>query len=149
MRRLAPLGLALLSLAFAPAPFRRPPRVAPDELSLSQMQGYWEFVRFDEGASVKGVRIDGDRWTYVNQDGSDNARYLLTVGKGRGPVPIDWREAEGRPPYFLGLVQRDGGTLRLIYQVGARPEQRPAAIASAPKGWRGMTLRKGGSGGRK
>lgn len=139
---LALLAVSLLA-AFAPAPLPRRKPAAADEMSLSHFQGYWEFTRFDETASVKGVRVEGNRWTYVNRNGTDNARYTIVVGKGRGPVPIDWHDREGQPPYFLGLIQRDGGTLSLIYRVGARPQERPSAIAGAPKGWSVMKLRKG------
>lgn len=140
-------ALALLAVstltAFAPAPLPRRKAAPGDEMSLSYFQGYWEFTRFDETASVKGVRIDGNRWTYVNRDGSDNARYTIVVGRGRGPVAIDWHDGKGRPPYFLGLIQRDGGTIHIIYSVGARPQDRPATIAGAPKGWLVMKLRRG------
>jgi hypothetical protein len=139
---LALLAVSILA-AFAPAPLPRRKPAAADEVSLSHFQGYWTFTRFDETSAVKGVRIEGNKWTYVNRDGSDNARYKIVVGRGRGAVPIDWHDSEGRPPYFLGLIQRDGGTMNLIYRVGARPQERPAAIAGAPKGWLVMTLRKG------
>jgi hypothetical protein len=129
--------------AFAPAPLPRRKQAPADEMSLAHFQGYWEFTRFDESGHVKGVRVVGDRWTYVNRDGSDNAQYTLVIGRGRGPVPIDWHDRKGQPPYFLGLIQRDGDTIHLIYRVGARPEERPAAIASAPKGWLVMKMRKG------
>src|SRR4051794_35673150 len=99
MSRVLPL-IAALCLAFAPAPLPRRKPAPADEFSLAHFQGYWTFTRFDEGGTVKGVRVQGDRWTYVNRDGSDNARYTLVVGKGRGPVPIDWYDG-GRRPYFL------------------------------------------------
>jgi hypothetical protein len=129
--------------AFAPAPLPRRQAASPaDEFSLSHFQGYWEFTRFDETSQVKGARVEGDRWTYVNRDGTDNAVYTLVVGKGRGPLPIDWHTSKDQPPYFLGLVQRDGDTVHVIYRVGVRAQDRPAAIAGA-KGWLVMTLRRG------
>jgi hypothetical protein len=138
------LSVLLALTAFAPAPLPRRERgSAADEMSLSHFQGYWRMVHFDEGnAQVKGVRVQGDRWAYVNQNGSDNARYRLVVGKGRGAVPIDWYHGtEQQQPYFLGLIRRDGDKLELLYRVGARREERPAGIIEPkPQGWLVMVL---------
>jgi uncharacterized protein (TIGR03067 family) len=96
------LGLALLSLAFAPAPFPKAARRGgDDEMSLRHFQGKWTHVRIEtvgpngersewKNADVVAVRVKGDQWIYLAPNDRVNSTYTITVKEARGPAAIDW-----------------------------------------------------------
>jgi uncharacterized protein (TIGR03067 family) len=97
MRRcLPPVVVALLAVAFAPAPFPRRRGSGSADDDLKALQGSWVFDHsLENGKRVRGGqrtvwRIEGDRLT-TSLDGKERSRCYLTLHGGTPPRCIDLR----------------------------------------------------------
>lgn len=117
MRRILPL-LALASLAFAPAPFLKDGRLAPD---LKRAQGKWavESVRIDGDPALSPpdeVVIEGDTMAYL-QGGELQSVWRVSLDATSSPRKCDLRGLGGRARNAtVGTWKLDGDTLTLRYR---------------------------------
>jgi uncharacterized protein (TIGR03067 family) len=131
------LSAAVASLAFAPAPLRKPDSAKDD---LKQMQGKWEVVSCAfEGRPVGGaarwVVIAGGRMTFYNADGSVASQWAFTLDAKARPRATDAKR-EDVPDYPIcrGRYELKGDRLTKVYTYGA--DERPAGLdGSKPKHW--------------
>jgi uncharacterized protein (TIGR03067 family) len=154
----ARLVIALLAVlgatAFAPAPFPKTERRGGgDEISLRSLQGNWKAVRFDEiigknnerkegGMWFGGVRIRGDRWSYL-VNGDEEHPYQLVISDSR-PATIDFFNVGAKPdhPVMIGLVRREGSRVTILYYRAG--ELRPRSFEHLPVNWWLLALEKDG-----
>ena len=90
MRRFLPL-IAVLSLAFAPAPFPRPLKLDPGKEDLKKMQGEWvEIARNSDGVPIESIRgnwsvmVVGDRISW-RHSGDEYTRWRVTLDTSKSP----------------------------------------------------------------
>lgn len=124
MRRVLPL-LALLSLAFAPAPPYRPK--PGDIVSVENLVGRWRCEemyrtpgreRLDPVAQNAAIiTIGPTRWVFA--DG--RVGYDLRIQTARTPAEFDLAYSGQVEPLFRGLLERRGETVRVIYSSRKRP----------------------------
>ena len=98
--------LAVLCLAFAPAPFPKPARGKSD---LERLKGSW----FGDGGLE--ARFDGDRLTYYRNGELVNV-YRVTLNAAATPKAIDLKgigggAADGRS--YLGIYRLEKDTLQM------------------------------------
>src|SRR5688500_1255808 len=135
------LIVLLGATAFAPAPFPRPERRRDsDSVSAAALQGDWKVVSFDAvgpdrrltplGQWFQGVRIRGDRWTYL-VDGNERDSFRVVIHAGR-PAAIDFYLAQEKP-YMIGLLRRQGGRVHVLYYW--MPVQRARSFEDMPQRW--------------
>src|SRR4051812_41349847 len=104
MRRFAlPLALALLSLAFAPAPF---PREDRRNRGGPGMEGTWH--------GFQRLEVTQTRLTYWA--GNNNATYELRVDRTARPATYDVNEFGTGSRKFLGIYKVEGDTLTICYR---------------------------------
>jgi uncharacterized protein (TIGR03067 family) len=161
------LVLALASLicltAFAPAPFPRPERRGGGtDIDMKSFQGTWKVISMEivqgngqnqrltdwgwQTTGTTGVRVKGDRWTYLN-NGRDSSSYRVDIDPTKKPAAIDWftglnKGANDRPG-MLGLIRREGSRLTILYYATG-PENRPKVFENPPRGWWILKLERGG-----
>lgn len=154
MTRLLFAGLTLVTLvAFAPAPFPRAHRASQrDGLSLEELRGDWTVTSLqttrsngahvNSGTQLARVRIAGDRWSFVyGQNFRNDVEYNIRVDHRLRPPTLDFYSLgtkEGNP-YGMGILQRDGDTVRLMYNWGG---SRATSFESPPEGHWLITLRR-------
>jgi uncharacterized protein (TIGR03067 family) len=136
MRRVL-LLLALLSLAFAPAPFPKPPG-AKGSLAVKNLVGTWRIAaiyhypnrvpREPARAGATHVTITATGWEFK---GSAAASYELRLDPTKQPAELDFIRPGQGTPHGRGLIRREGRALRVIYQWGS---SRPTGFESQPKG---------------
>lgn len=153
-------ALAVLAFgsAFAPAPFPRPGRGNPNAIDQARFQGTWAVVSFeivqqdgsrnrlaDWGSSgTTAVRVEGDRWTYLNGQLA-NSSYLLSIDPGPRPAAINWYVGQQKEkPGMLGIIRREGDRVVILYYAATTEAQRPRGFDHPPPGWWILTLRRGG-----
>jgi uncharacterized protein (TIGR03067 family) len=116
MRRILPL-LALLSLAFAPAPFPKPKKQVD---GLKALEGKWKILsRTHEGRNVSHVvdtvEVTAGRWTYYNATRTWSAAWTVSLaGKGGPPWSFDTK-AEKSNSVSFGVFDIKGDTLTRCY----------------------------------
>ena len=131
MRRLCPLAaLAVLSLAFAPAPLPRREGRGNNSLAVGQLLGTWRatglyFAPFKDRQDpvrhgVATVAISPTQWVF--DKGGTNTTYDLRIHSDRRPVEFDLMQLGQNEPYGRGLMRRDGKVLTVIYNWGERPK---------------------------
>jgi uncharacterized protein (TIGR03067 family) len=124
MRRIV-LTLALLPLAFAPAPFQRPKR--QPKADLPAMVGLW---RRQGGGST--VRITATTWT--NSPEQRRAPdFDLTIDPRASPAAFDMSLYRTGRPYLRGIYKVEGDTLTICYSTA--PQARPTTFDAQGKGW--------------
>jgi uncharacterized protein (TIGR03067 family) len=113
---------------------------------LTKMQGEWKFTRAgtdaDSGPST-GVRIAGDRWTYVVGGTGRETPHRLVLNPAANPKEIDLIRIrdDGSPEVFararkpvelrqVGVYELDGDTLRVALAPANEP--RPKAMDDTP-----------------
>jgi uncharacterized protein (TIGR03067 family) len=148
LRALLCLAIAFFSLAFAPAPFPRPPRRGDDtEVSLASLQGTWQVVRVEytggarrveEGNRLGAVRVERQRWNFVYASPTVPPVVYGLVVDGRKKLPTFDLMFRGEP-YGKGLLLRRGDELKILY---AFSKGRPARFTPPPAGYVLMTLRR-------
>jgi uncharacterized protein (TIGR03067 family) len=111
MRRVLPL-LAVLSLAFAPAPFPRPEKRDPSTEDLKWMQGTWDDVSIPEGQVIV---IAGDKMSLYSGDRSPRT-LRIHLDARKSPRTIDARALDARDTDETsstrpGVYKLEGGTL--------------------------------------
>jgi uncharacterized protein (TIGR03067 family) len=129
MRRILP-QLALLCLAFAPAPFPKPDTGKED---LKKMQGVWVLVsRTCEGKPVSHIvatiEINGAQFTYIDATGSWKRTWLLSLDAKKAPRHFDAKCKH--PPFELmrGIYKLEGAALIMCSTIEDMQE-RPANFA--------------------
>jgi uncharacterized protein (TIGR03067 family) len=143
MRLVLPF-LAVLLLAFAPAPFpRREQRRADDSLAVKDLVGTWRTVALlhppsdvaldpkDHGVAT--VTISDARWVFASGSGFD-----LRIDHAKQPAQIDLMYVGQKDPHGMGIIERRGDTLRVIYAW----EKRPTGFEGQPKGCYLLTLKR-------
>jgi hypothetical protein len=152
--RLVVAVVVLSALAFAPAPFPRTKREDQAEINLDRFQGLWKAESFETviengrkrygGWEHTQVRVEGDRWTYL-EGGKLNAEYRVRV-KGRGPATIDFYQLNDKTEWYMtGLIRRrDGKVEILFFNVNARRGTQATSFDNPPVGWWVLTLRRDG-----
>jgi uncharacterized protein (TIGR03067 family) len=125
MRR-AVLLIAGVSLAFAPAPFPRPGKSDPTTDHLKQMQGKWLMLSRTYGGEpdshiVTAVEVSGNRWTYINGDGSWRSTWSFSLDGRKSPPQFNSRyKAAGWEEVpvdglLQGVYKITGDTLIICY----------------------------------
>jgi uncharacterized protein (TIGR03067 family) len=120
MRRILPF-IALLSLAFAPAPFPKPKKPIDGPKAI---QGTWKILsRTYEGRTVSHVvatvEVIGGRWTYANATGSWRANWTISLS-GKGPPWSFDAKSEGSPnSVSYGICEIKGDKLTRCYSRSA------------------------------
>jgi uncharacterized protein (TIGR03067 family) len=145
MRRVI-VSIAVLGLtAFAPAPFPRTERRDADAIDLQRFQGDWKAVSFDEvgpnnqrtaiGLWFKGVRVNGERWSYLSAERNEVQWFRLVLHGDRRPATIDFLRQNDVPgsPYMIGLVRREGRRVTIAYYW--TPTVRAASFVDVPPKW--------------
>jgi hypothetical protein len=100
-KSLSLLAIAVVSLAFVPAPFPRPARRDRHESDLKKKQGQWTVVRRTVAGFEAGVgdlaTITGDRLQFRSPDGA----LTITLDVARSPRLIDLHQANqpATPPF--------------------------------------------------
>jgi uncharacterized protein (TIGR03067 family) len=156
MTRLSLALLCLLALtAFAPAPLPRRERGGepPDSVSQAALQGRWKVARMavtlpagglsDFDWVIDAVRIRDKEWHYLTKEAVRSST-PFTVVAARGVTAIDWywsQQKNGREGVaMVGLIRRDGGTVRVLYKPHTGPQDRPTSFDHPPDGWYLLTL---------
>jgi hypothetical protein len=145
MRRLAFAVAVLLGVAaFAPAPLTRPRKDDGFEVSARTLRGLWRVEAFASTSAtgnhavrkwhIKYVRIERDRWTFMNSATSENVSYGLTIDGTRQPASLDFfdepRDGSGRP-CGVGIVSRRHDDVCVIYTFKG-PEGRAESFERPP-----------------
>ena len=134
MRQLLPL-LAVLCLAFAPAPFPRPDRPA----DLRKLEGEWVLVSLTSGGVTdhprKWLFISGHSLSITAAGSAYVSRYRFTLNPKASPPNIDLRMFHGNTvthrmnsSYLLR-----GDELLICYHLAARDRQ-PAEVSGRKPG---------------
>jgi uncharacterized protein (TIGR03067 family) len=137
MRRVLP-HYAVLSLAFAPAPFPRPGLSKAD---LEKMQGEWICISFlTEGrrhdllAHPLTAKVQGDRMTF----GSPDDTWRLTRDGGGIARHIDFHRVKplGGIDLIRGVYRLDNDTLTICWCLRKEEKDRPTGFDPAqPNVW--------------
>jgi hypothetical protein len=113
----ATLALALLSLAFAPAPFPKRQARLTNSLEVSQLVGTWSITGARGGLSQ--IVITPTQWTFGTPG---RVTYDLRIHHVKTPAEFDLMRVGETHPYGRGLIRREGETIRVIYRWdGLRP----------------------------
>jgi uncharacterized protein (TIGR03067 family) len=124
MRRFIPL-LALLSLAFAPAPLPKRHKGAGD---LDKLQGTW-VLTWEEAAGepYRGPRrvivIKGSRFRFLDEKNARVSDWSLTLDATSGPKRFDMTDLDRPASSLWGDYCVEGDVLKTSYtwQQGERP----------------------------
>jgi len=129
--------------AFAPAPLPRPRKDDGFERSL---RGLWRVEAFGSTSAtgdhavrkwhIKYVRIERDRWTFMNSATSENVSYALAIDGTRQPATLDFfDEPRGSSswPRGVGIVTRRNDEVCVIY-VFKGPDSRATSFERPPDG---------------
>jgi uncharacterized protein (TIGR03067 family) len=112
MRRCALLLPALLSLAFAPAPFARPVK----KEAVPTIEGKWTQV----GKPSVTLIVTRESLEFHNEGGNVNA-YRLTYNSASAPKSYELRRRDGES-LFIGIYRVEGDLLTLCDRAnGPRP----------------------------
>lgn len=113
MLRTVLLGLALLGLGFAPAPFLEKKKPLSD---LERIQGVW----FQSKTSTE-LRVQGDSFTYY-RDGKVSIAYTIKLNETTEPRQYDL-VGPGKTDklMFRGIYAWDGETLKMTSAGVSRP----------------------------
>jgi uncharacterized protein (TIGR03067 family) len=130
MRRFLPL-IAILSLAFAPAPFPRPLKADPGKADLKKMQGEWECVSWSlNGNPLVTVNrrvtavYDGNRMSCLT-NGVATAKWVVTLDPSKEPKRMDLKDVNAPGETLLGIYKLDGDTLTCAFRNQANTSERP------------------------
>jgi uncharacterized protein (TIGR03067 family) len=136
MRSLAPLLLAAVSLAFAPAPFPKPPKPVKDDLTA--LQGPWQRLSYTfggnpvtlvapDGGSIHAV-IKGNKLTYT-QGTLVHGVWTFTPDRTVTPrrFTVVWKQGGTR---LSGIYKVEGDTLTM--QCGSKGEYPPTFDPNRP-----------------
>jgi uncharacterized protein (TIGR03067 family) len=117
-RTLLCLAAALLSLAFAPAPFPRAKRPKDD---LTRMQGNWVLISAMSGGTPQTSKLQAiiarDHLFLVDPAGK--YRWNITIDPRASPKALDMRLPAGNSSTLLRTAYSlEGDTLKICYQPG-------------------------------
>jgi uncharacterized protein (TIGR03067 family) len=147
--RACALLLAVVSLAFAPAPF--PKQGDPNKEDLKKMQGSWTTVRRTYGGKPMTGRgemtvvISGDRVKYL-VDGMVRTEWIITLDAKKQPKIFDRKKVSGAGAgqILRGVYRLEGDTLSTCYcQERGVSLERPTDLEGAKAGeWLHVMRRK-------
>jgi uncharacterized protein (TIGR03067 family) len=152
MRRVLPL-FAVLSLAFAPAPFPKP----SISINLASFQGRWKVVRIEvtlpNGGvrkwdwDIRTIRVRDNHMAYLRGNASDAKadEFPIAMSPGKELAAIDWWLPGQKPdgsPKMVGLMRRRGDTIHILYKPGTGLADRPKQFENPPEGWYLKTIRR-------
>jgi uncharacterized protein (TIGR03067 family) len=149
MSRLVLIGVAALSLAFAPAPLpRRSPSRGDD---FNRIQGTW--VMQEQGQGGNKVKLDGNtRWVLGAgkleiRDGSSSYKWDYKIDPKSAPRALDMSYRPGGPgtdaSELKALYSLDGDTLVIGYSPGSW-SKRPQSLGRDEPGLLTLTFRREG-----
>jgi uncharacterized protein (TIGR03067 family) len=134
MRTLSLVLLSVLCLAFAPAPFRRPDRVADPKYELHRLQGEWVRVslHIDGKPSTASTEmsVTGTRMQF----GSVDDRWDISIDPRASPRRIDLVRTNDRKNVFRGIYRLDGDSLTVCARQYGSPADRPTTFDSSARG---------------
>lgn len=123
------LLLAVLSLAFAPAPLPRRPARDDGSLSGEKLAGTWRGIelcntqdnvkRDPAQMGVGHVTITATQWAWGKSAGPD--ALTLRIDATRSPAEIDFIRPGQQGPSGRGLIRREGNAIRVLFNWGVRP----------------------------
>src|SRR5262245_63492521 len=123
MGRLLVLLAAVLSLAFAPAPFPRRERPAAVKEELNRLHGIWELVCESHGGRPQFLRqlrwaFIGDNLVQADDHGLTRWRVKLELGRRLKGIDLESRSEKSSPDHFpaAGYVLEDD-TLWVCYDL--------------------------------
>src|SRR5262245_8460500 len=124
MRTASLLLLAVLCLAFAPAPFRRPDRVADPKDELRRLQGEWVRVSLH----IDGKQSTGSTEMTVTdtrmQFGGADDRWDISLDVRASPRRIDLVRTNDSKNIFRGIYRLDGDSLTVCARQYGTPADR-------------------------
>jgi uncharacterized protein (TIGR03067 family) len=132
MRCVLPV-FALLSLAFAPAPFPKPDSTKHD---LNKLQGTWTRVsltiggrRHDEGLDGTTIVITGTRLQFP----TPHDAWMISLNAKKSPKLFDYTGATPTVKDFVfrGIYRLEGDTLTICCNQGKEDKNRPTKFESA------------------
>jgi len=133
-RTVSLLALAVLSLAFAPAPKRKLDPTSKED--LKKMQGHWVLtsITFEGGpAACVGagrMTVSGTRMQEPWLGGKGVTEYTITLNAAKTPKKLD---AVLRGEVLRLVYELSGDELRMCYTAGGS-KVRPAAVDDSKKG---------------
>jgi uncharacterized protein (TIGR03067 family) len=133
-KSLSLLAIAVVSLAFAPAPFSRPARRDNNESDLKKMQGKWVRIRNTvDGAEWGGgtpVTITGNRMQFPSPDDA----WTITLDVAKSSRWIDLVQVNQPQSNFRGVYRVQGNMLTICWRHNVTPANRPTSFAPKQSG---------------
>jgi uncharacterized protein (TIGR03067 family) len=128
------LAAAVLSLAFAPAPFPRPGKRDTNDSDLKKLQGAWVRARLTmngrSNADSTPITITGQRMQFpVPSDA-----WTLTLDVTKKPKTIDARQIGNGRNVFWGIYRLEGDTLTICWRHNVTEDQRPTTFDESAAG---------------
>lgn len=120
--RATALAVAILALAFAPAPFRKPDRFRAED-DLAKLQGDWLRVRYKGNAEPRPMtlRAEGGRIRYVPWDNS----WTVRLDSTRRPRRIDIVRDDDPTEFYRGVYRFEGDTFTYCIRNNVSEAERP------------------------
>jgi uncharacterized protein (TIGR03067 family) len=122
---------AVLSLAFAPAPFPKPTRQRQDPTAVI---GTWEFVRWEQnGSPTKAaykIEMTREKFDFILIGGGRRTPYEMRLYPTQSPHAFEWRL--GGQVRFVGSYRLKGDEITMIFTPGNQINHRPTDFAGKP-----------------
>jgi uncharacterized protein (TIGR03067 family) len=137
--------VALLSLAFAPAPFpKQERRGQTDEITLDTFQGSWRVTNMQTSQAngqhvpyswnVTHIRVAKDRWTFMQRDAEVSGTYISIDHTKRPALVNFYSQADQKGVVSgVGLIRRQGPKVQVLYRWGDE-KNRPLTFEPPPEG---------------
>jgi uncharacterized protein (TIGR03067 family) len=110
--RTTALCLAVAALAFAPAPFPKPPRNNKPEDDLAKLQGTWGGIPASGRKSGGVAVVKGDVW----RANTPHDSWTIKLDPTKRPRQIDLIKVGDKNTFFRGIYKLEGDTF--TYSLG-------------------------------